>query len=199
MKTTKNIFESIIVKGMLAGKVPARTEDARKWYRDTAKAIRNVNSAKLMGSDPDRLRTKVEVGNMFLFEYDPKMKDTLPYYDSMPLIFPVKLVKDGFYGINLHYLPPFLRAKLMDGLYELKSNSRYDETTRIYMGYKLLKAAVKLRYFKPCLKMYLYSHVKSKFMYVNPSEWDIALFLPLAQFNKASNSKVWADSETRLR
>jgi len=36
--------------------------------------------------------------------------------------------------------------------------------------------------------------MKSRFIYINPTEWDIALFLPLAQFEKASKQQVYADS-----
>lgn len=194
----KNIFDEILIKGIKAGKVPAKTEDARKWYRDAASKVRNLSENRLMSSNQDRLTTLPKIGNMYLFEYDAKMKEELPYWDSMPLIFPVKMVKDGFYGINLHYLPPQTRAKLMDALYELKSNSRYDETTRLYMGYRLLNSAAKLRAFKPCLKHYLFPQVKSRFMYVHPTEWDVALFLPLARFNKASNQRVWRDSERAI-
>lgn len=191
----QNIFDQILIKGFKAGKVPARTEDARKWYRDTASKVRNISESKLMSSDPSRLTSTPQIGNMYLFEYDAKMKNELPYWDSVPLIFPIKMVKGGFYGINLHYLQPSQRAKLMDALYELKSNSRYDETTRLYMGYRLLNAAAKMKAFRPCLKHYLYPQLRSKFMYVHPTEWDIALFLPLARFNGASNQSVWKDSE----
>jgi hypothetical protein len=31
-------------------------------------------------------------------------------------------------------------------------------------------------------------------IYVEPKEWDVALFLPLQRFQKASDQQVWADS-----
>jgi hypothetical protein len=36
-------------------------------------------------------------------------------------------------------------------------------------------------------------------MYVYPSEWDIALFLPTERFEKATTSQVWADSKKKVR
>lgn len=106
--------------------------------------------------------------------------------------------KGGFYGINLHYLPPQLRAKLMDGLYDLTNNTRYDESTKLKLTYDLLNSASKFRYFKPTFKHYLNQHVRSKFIEINSTEWDTALFLPTERFEKAKKTKVWADSRKMI-
>jgi hypothetical protein len=105
----------------------------------------------------------------------------------------------GFYGINLHYLPPSLRANLMDALYSITNNKRYDENTKLRISYATLKNASKYRYFKPCFKHYLASHVKSRFIEIQPVEWDIALFLPTERFEKAGKSKVFADTRKMLK
>jgi hypothetical protein len=110
------------------------------------------------------------------------------------LIFPINKTKGGFMGINFHYLPPMMRAQLMDALYGITNNKRYDESTRLGLSYDLLNSAAKFRFFKPALKQYLNKQMKSRFIYINPTEWDVALFLPLAQFEKASKQKVYADS-----
>ena len=193
-----SVFDTIITQGVRAGKVPARTEEAREWYRDAGKQIKRVNENTLMRSDTDRLVNKLLPGAMYMFQYDPKYKETLPYYDRVPLIFPFKLIKGGFYGINLHYLPLTLRARLMDGLYDYTSNKRYDESTRMTLSYKLLNASANLKYFKPCIKHYLYDHVQSRFMYIYPSEWDIAIFLPTARFEKRTANYVHGQSRQAI-
>ena len=86
----------------------------------------------------------------------------------------------------------------MDGLYEYANNDRYDETTKLKMNYSLLQRASSLRFFKPCVKRYLSSHVQSNFMYVRPDEWDICLFLPTERFVKQSKQNVWADSRRKI-
>jgi hypothetical protein len=58
----------------------------------------------------------------------------------------------------------------------------------------VLKNASKYRAFKPTFKKYLGSQVKSRFLEIKPVEWDIALFLPLQKFEKASMAKVHKDS-----
>ena len=193
------IFDTIITQGVRAGQIPARTDQARSWYRDTAKQFgKNINEKSLLNKDKTRLVTKIKPGSMYMFMYDPKFKDTLPYYDRFPMIFPFRVEGDRFWGINLHYLPHRVRAQLMDSLYDLVNNQRYDETTRIQGTFELLNRAARSRWIKPCVKQYLFSQMNSRFMYVYPSEWDIALFLPLERFSKATKSQVWADSKKSM-
>ena len=101
-------------------------------------------------------------------------------------------------GLNLHYLPLQYRAKLMDALYDVASNSRYDETTKLNLSYKLLNSSSKFSYFKPCIKHYLTSQLRSKFLYIYPSEWDMALFMPLERFQGASKATVFKDSRRMI-
>ena len=194
------LFDEILTKGVRQGKVPAQTAKARDWYRKTAQDYGSVKENDFFGKrgDKDRMTSMPLVGSMYMYEYSAKHKDTLPYYDRLPLIFPYKKVKGGFYGLNMHYLPLPLRAKLMDALYETANNKSYDETTRLQLSYKILEGAAKFKEFKPCIKRYLTKQVTSKFMYVYPSEWDIALFLPTERFVGASKSSVWADSKGKI-
>lgn len=203
------LFTDILAKGIRRGQVPARTEKARDWYRNQAQraarakdiktegAITGENIIKLSGSG-DKVSKQV-IGNMYLFKYDPKHKDTLPYYDRFPLVFPINKAKGGFLGINMHYLPPTLRAELMDALYSVTTNKKFDDSTRLKISYDILNKAKKFRLFRPTIKHYLAKHVQTRFVYMNPSEWDIALFLPLQEFVGASKQKVWADSRKIAR
>lgn len=192
------VFDKLLATGIRSGQVPARTKAARNWFRDSAASMARVSRQGLV-SDKDRLRSSVLIGGMYMFFYDPKYKKTLPYYDRFPLVVVIERYKDGFLGLNLHYLPPVLRAKLMDGLYTISNNKKYDETTRMRVSYDMLKSASKFRGYKPCVKHYLNEHLRSKLAYVNATEWDIALFLPTEQFKKAGTSEVWADSKQRMR
>lgn len=199
------IFDDILAKGIKQGKVPARTDAAREWYRNQAKSVSKsgsktgVTGENVIKQSRSEAVNKVRLGNMYLFEYDAKHKDTLPYYDRFPLIFPINMAKGGFLGINMHYLPPMLRAKLMDELYTVLNNKNFDETTRVRVSYNVLNSASKFRAFKPCIKHYLTSQLRSRFIYISPAEWDIALFLPTAQFVGASKQKVYADSRKIIR
>lgn len=188
-------FDSILTRGVRAGQIPARTNSARGWFRNEASKT-SVSPSSLMKEDRTQLRNRAAIGKMYLFSYDPKHKKTLPYYDRFPLIFKVQNAPGGFNGINLHYLPLPLRARLMDALYDLASNTRYDESTRLKLSYSVLKAAS--RYYKPTFKHYLTGHVKSRFLEISSTDWDTALFLPLERFEKSSKSSVWRDSRAMV-
>lgn len=198
MATIVTPFDNIITKGVRAGQIPARTQDAREWYRETARKMRTVSERSLMKGDQERLTGRPIVGSMYMFSYDPKWKEELPYYDTFPLVFPFRKVPGGFYGLNLHYLPLQLRARLMDGLYGYANNTRYDESTKIKLNYELLTSVSNLKFFAPCVKHYLDDHVRSRFIYVYPSEWDIALFLPTERFAKKTKTQVWNESKRML-
>ena len=187
------VFDNILTRGMQAGQIPGRTRDARDWYRNAARNA-NVTPGRLIGQNTAKATTGTEPGSMMLFNYDPKLKGELPYYDTFPLIFVVGPAEDGFYGLNMHYLPYKQRAMLMDALYELTTNSRYDNSTRLRLSYQLLKKASSYKLFKPCFKHYLHSNVKSRKILIDSVEWDIALFLPIQRFQKASASRVYSDS-----
>lgn len=188
------IFDDILLRGVRQGQIPARTQDAREWFRNKARESRSNARYPANIIDSGNKTDDVRIGHMYHFFYDPKTKADLPYYDRFPLIFMVGPAKGGFYGINLHYLPPKLRAALMDNLYSVASDKRYDQNTKLRISYDILKGASKYRYFKPTFKHYLNNHVNSKFVKIDSAEWDIALFLPTERFEKAKKSRVFADS-----
>lgn len=171
------------------------TNNANLWLREQAQSISTVNNPKqLLSKQTDRMVTAITVGRMYLFMYDPKMKEELPYYDRFPLIFPFRRVKGGFYGINMHYLPHMMRAKLMDNLHTLANNQNYDDSTKLRLSYQLLHKASKFRYFEPCVKHYLNTQVRTRFLWVPADQWETALFLPLERFVGATKQQVWRDS-----
>lgn len=193
-------FLKVLEKGATKGILPSRSQDSVSWFRKTAGKVSSVNTQQQIKMlTPSQAVNKVSVGKMYLFGYDPKLKGTLPYYDNFPLIFPFSRTKQGFMGINLHYLPLRYRAILMDNLYILINNDKYDETTKLRMSYSVLESTSKFKYFRPCVKHYLNSHIRTRFIEINPNEWDIALFLPLQRFSKAKQEEVWKDSINQIK
>jgi|TARA_B100001094_G_scaffold275743_1_gene283468 hypothetical protein len=194
------VFDDLLLKGVRQGQLPARTQQSREWFRNQARtsSVKGDKGASQIVRDKSRFTNRATLGGMYFFFYDPKTKAKLPYYDRFPLIFKVGQSRGSFDGINMHYLPYRLRARLMDALYETSSNQRYDESTRLKLNYNVLKAATKYKEFKPTYKKYLTSNVRSRFIEINATEWDIALFLPVERFEKASKSTVWRDSRNAI-
>ena len=172
----------------------ARSIESMNWFRNNLRQIR-VRSTSLM--DEFDAEGALQLGQMYMFFYDAKTQDKLPYWDYFPLCIPIKRYKTGFMGLNLHYLPPILRAKMLDGLMSI-AGKNIDDNTKFKLSYAMLQKSSKLKYFRPCYKHYLNAQVKSKFSEVKAPEWEIATFLPTAQFRKRSNAKVYYDSRQMI-
>lgn len=191
------LFQKLEIEAFRKGITP-RSKESMDWFRDKARRLR-PNRRDLMKDESLTLKSRPRIGDMFMYFYDPKHKDTLPYYDRFPLTILVDTAPKGFYGLNLHYLPLDVRARFLDALLDTLNNKRYDETTRFKLSYEMLKGASKLRAFRPCFKRYLTSHVRSRFAKVDAPEWEIATFLPTADFEKASRTQVYKDSRQKMR
>lgn len=168
-----------------------RTKASRDWFYRKIQTLTNITPQKILTDKSLVTRPRPLIGRMFMFLYDPKHKETLPYYDKFPLILMVGPAQKGFYGLNLHYLPPRQRAIFFDRLLEYTNNSKLDETTRFRLSYNLLNSTAKLRAFAPCFKHYLYDHISSKTVEVLPAEWEIALFLPTESFIGENKTTLW--------
>ena len=179
--------------------VSARARAAGDWFRSIVNRTRGAFS----GETPEKIlnrqgddEARALIGKMYFFSYNPKWKDKLPWYDTFPLVFPIERYPDGFLGLNFHYLAPKDRAILMDQLKAFANNKKYDETTKLILTYQMLKGFSKIKRAKPTVHRYLTNKVNSKFVLVNADEWEVALFLPVERFRKASKKKVWSQSRT---
>lgn len=169
---------------------------ARQWIKNKVKDLKGLTPNTLM-RDRKRQQTSFDLGGMYFFTYNPKLQNDLPFYDLFPLVIPIEPYSDGFLGLNLHYLAPVPRAKLLDTLSAFTQNNKYDESTRIAVSYQMLKGLSKAEAFRPCIKRYLSQHIQSRFLRIDANEWDIAIFLPVESFIGASKQKVFANSRKK--
>lgn len=203
----KSTFEKYYDKAVEEG-IESYTKESKEWFFDNLKYIRSVrNPRKIITDDVLLKRPKISPGRLFMFGYDPKHAKTLDYYDTFPLILPVKMVKGGFYGINLHYLHPYDRAKLFDRLrtfmlYQPGGDPFSPQNmirTKFRISFEKLNDSMKFRYFKPAYKRYLLSNVKTILMLVPPKYWEVSLFLPTENFQKETKRTVWRKSKKIFR
>ena len=174
-----------------------RTRQSRAWLQNKISSL-NASQRSLF-RDVDRTTRSAFVGHMYFFYYDPKHKEKLPYYDRFPLVLVLEIYKEGFLGLNLHYLPIRQRIGLLDNLMEYADLDKNKDILRMRVTYDILNASKRFKEFKPCLKKYLFGHVQSKILAVQQNEWDIACMLPIQQFRKATTSEVWQDSLEQIR
>ena len=187
-------FTKILIDGIAKNKFGINTITSAKWLRRKAQGLgKRVRQGQLLG-DSRRITDTLRPGSMLFMHYDPKHKKTLPYYDRYPMFIMVDFTADGFYGLNLHYLPLTQRALLLDNLFKTLTNVKFNETTRMKISYSMLKSSSNLKGFAPCFKQYLWGHVMEGPVFIHPVEWNICMMLPLQRFIKASTAKVYADS-----
>tara|TARA_Y100000816_G_scaffold237806_1_gene183824 strand:+ start:576 stop:1133 length:558 start_codon:yes stop_codon:yes gene_type:complete len=164
-----------------------------QWFRDK---IAEFGKPGAMDLIRDGKRDNAPFfGRLNMFFYDPKLKKTLPYYDTFPLVLPLENYPDGFLGINFHYLPMSLRLQLLDKVVDYSNNTKFDESTRLAVDYSKLK---KIKLIKPALKRYLAGRVKTQFRRIDADEFTVAVLLPVARFKKATASEVYADSRRMI-
>ena len=154
------------------------------WYKKKVADLSNrISAARLMRSG--KLKNAPSFNKLHFFRYDPKLKAVLPYYDTFPLVMPIQSAPGGFLGINFHYLPIPLRMRLLETLD--KRGFRGD--------YRKLK---NIREIKPTLKHYLKRQFVSGFLELEEDDYAPSIFMPVAQFRKASASQVWRDSRRMI-
>ena len=195
MAESTESFLDTLKSAIKTSSATAKARAAGDWFREKVKQA--SASTRMRAVTPAQLLKRQEegsaaLGKMLFYKYDPKFAKKLPYWDMYPLVFPFEKAPGGFYGLNLHYIPPRERAILMDSLNGYASNKKYDESTRLDLSYSLLKRFGRA---VPCVKRYLADHVRSSTVRIDADEWEIAIFLPVERFQKESKSTVWKDSK----
>jgi len=158
------------------------------WYRNTLRTIghRYTHNPSLMFRDERRenllpvdrrngnhLRRYPRQGNMFFFEYKAEGAETLPYYDSFPLVYVIHVKSKFFYGANLHYLDPRRRAIVINNLKK--------------KGILTVPFA--------CVNKYTIANVQISsgadsygYLQLDPLEWETSIFIPLERFTCCNTS-----------
>lgn len=178
------------------------TKKSIEWFRKYIPKNWNHVKTSQMFRDRSLWSQKPSPGYMYFFDYsNPVHKDTLPIYDAYPLIFPWDIWRgDGSWGedgklymiaINLHYLPPKLRQKVMVELLKIKTEKRFRKNTRLKLSWQVLQGLSNSRLYEHAVHMYRLDHVRSKFVQIPSASWEMAVFLPLARFKKGSKSQAW--------
>jgi len=176
------------------------SKDSLSWMKKKIQEIRSPASMALgMAREKSRQTNTFKLGQLYCFYYDPKGKDDLPYYDIFPMVLVLDRYEDGFLGLNLHYLPYRYRVAFLKKLMDYAVLNKDDEIKRLRVTYDILTTSRRLREFQPCLKRYLFGHIKSRLLTIQPNEWEVATLLPLQQFRKAKPNKVWQDSIEEIR
>lgn len=171
------------------------SRDSVAWLKDKVEELKRPDRIATSISREQMRQTKqIKIGMMYFFFYDPKTKADLPYWDKFPLVLVLERYDDGFLGLNLHYLPVKFRIAFLQKLMKFAQLTGENDIRRMRVSYEILEGVKRYAEFRPCLKRYLYSHLRSKLLTIQPNEWDVATMLPLQQFKGARAQTVWRDS-----
>ena len=83
----QNLFQQLEIEAFRAGITP-RTKQSIEWFRNKARQLGKISGSNIMDEPEIELQTKTDkvegpLGNMYMFQYDPKYRTTLPYYQAL--------------------------------------------------------------------------------------------------------------------
>lgn len=173
--------------------IDGMSREAIKWFMENTRALSghaSLNRTSKLG----RITSQPIPGKFYAYMYDPKTKDEMPYWDTMPLILCTAVTEDGWYGINFHYMPPAIRMRIMEGFLEgLHANTTKRMKLRVnwkraeYVASRV-GASKSLNH---SIKRYLANHVRSPIVDIDHQHWVMAVFLPLSRF-KRNRLRSWS-------
>ena len=135
------LFERL--DGLSPSDLKKRSVEGLEWFRNRVRDVRsNTGTFLESGTATDTLTGDQLMGGMYMFVYDAKYQDTLPYWDRFPLVIVTDLTKNGFQGLNLHYLSPRDRVKLLDGLYAMTVKETVEKDLRFDFSYNDIKRSI---------------------------------------------------------
>ena len=173
---SNTIYQRYAERAEKAG-VKRNTRGAIDWFRKTIRKDRAVDLDKAT----EGLKQKgIQPGNLYIYGYNPKYAKELKYYDQFPCCLILETTKDGWYGLNLHYLPPAMRARLLA-----------ENNVKSGNGLKIGKAMGRSKFGKHALHRYIAKQLTSRPKFVPIKDWEIAIQLPFEGFLKISNTQIW--------
>lgn len=174
-----------------------------QWFKDKIKELGGnspVARTELMQTTKEHQHTRFLPGAMYIFKYDPKYKEELPFYDGWPCSIMFAIDGEKVTGINFHYLPYEIRGKLFDKLWLIASKYQNNSQQQVLrMNWKLLSNVSKYPEIRPAIHSYLYSHIQSRLIKVPIESWKEAMLLPIDAFYKKSQAYVARNSSMQIR
>lgn len=133
--------------------------------------------------------SKIKLGSLLLFSYQPKWRKVLPFYDVLPLVIPLARGGDRFLGLNVHYLPFLWRVSLTRELMKKISWKKRMQYKDVKQAIKSAKVPHSMLYY--CIRTYLYSHVMSELKEFNSQNFEMAMQEVMPRFKKETEENIY--------
>jgi len=152
--------------------------------------------------DKNALDTKIFwAGTFYVFQYYPKLYEQgkLQWYDAFPLILVLDNDRNGFLGINFHYILPQYRMMVIRKLMLTYPKKFIENKPMLPMNYNLFKQKNKniWRWIEPAIKRYLWKQILGyrglKVLRVNNDQIVNSIFYTTPEWVGTSESKVFTE------
>jgi len=142
-------------------------------------------------------------GVFVIFKYMPTNESFISsntYYDTFPLVLVTKSYKQGFAGINIHFLDLEYREFLFQNLIKYLPQIRVSEDwkTRLLVSYDHLDARSNFRFFKTCYRKYLWKGIKKRPIVVPFDLWEDMMKSNTMNFKNAKPTTVFRKSRKAI-
>ena len=150
-----------------------------RWYQSQIRALGGTLKSGTQviqeGRGEGSTQSRPTYGMLNLFHYRPKTDKRLPYYDVFPIVLPFKKHRNGFTGLNLHYLSMGVRVQLLDRM------KVYAEEEKLEVYWDLIGG---IRQVRPIVRRYSAAQVQSLFLRIPLEDMLVGVLLPVQEFYK---------------
>ena len=172
-----------------------------QWYRSKIRALAPRISANRM-IEQGKTTLTPNYGLMNLFWYKPLHASKLSYYDIFPLVIPFKYHRNGFTGINFHYLSVPMRVALLERLQGFEEEAELyrldefgNEREKEVLAFQWSEI-IGMRGLKKTVHRYLAKYVYSNFLKIGLDDMVVASLLPIERFYTGD---LWSDMQQRVQ
>jgi len=173
-----------------------KIELAKQWLINAMKFIKTPAKKGTDKEYLDILRDRSKnakrklIGQVLLFRYRPENK--VKFYDKYPLVLITSFTKSGFVGVNLHYIPPKDRLRLILLMNSLVLNVSEKDRQKIRIRiFSLINKKIFTKYKSTVMNAYIGKNIVGKPKITTPEEWTMFAFLPV--FKGINPSKLYSE------
>jgi hypothetical protein len=176
-------------------KLNEKEVSAVQWFKNALGGIRKkkTGSAKdyeqILKDNSKGIKRRL-LGQVIVFRYIPNSKTK--FYDKFPIVIVTGVSGSTITGLNLHYVPPMDRIKLILLMNSLLFNQKEMDLqkTRVKI-FSLLTKKIFAKYIGTAVNNYTIKNIAGKPKLTTPEEWSYLAFLPV--FKGISPSKVYSE------
>lgn len=170
-------------------------KSALQWLKESLRGINKTQKGKASDyteilSDKDRNLKRRLLGQVVLFRYKPSSQ--VKFFDRYPLVIITNITGSGFSGINLHYIPPMDRMRMILLMGSLLFNRKETDIQKIRVKVlSLLNKKIFAKYYGTVFNNYTTKNILGKPKITTPEEWTNFAFLPV--FKGINPSKLYSE------